>query len=135
MYFHTFVPNMLLKNLISILIPALLAAVLSFLLNSYSTLQTRHWAYSILYFTMICFGSNLVYAARALKPAFAQLLLGGIVIKLLLALVVIVICSFLLAMGFFPFAIHFILHYVLFTIFEIRYLLPLIKNNTQHHES
>jgi voltage-gated potassium channel Kch len=126
---------MLLKNLASIFIPAILASALSFLLNTYSTLQTQHWIYSILYFTVVCFGFNLVYTARALKPAFAQLLLGSIVIKLLLALVVIVICSFLLKVDFFPFAIHFILHYVLFTIFEIRYLLPLIKNNTQHHES
>jgi hypothetical protein len=126
---------MLLKNLISIFFPALLAATLSFVLNRYTALQTAHWEYSILYFAVACFGFNLVYTARALKPAFAQLLLGGIVIKLLLALVIVVICSFLFRTDFFSFSIHFISHYVLFTIFEIRYLLPLIKNNTQHYES
>ena len=125
---------MLFKNLTSIFIPALLAALLSFVLNHYTALQTGRWTFSILFFMILCFGFNLVYAARSRKPEFAQLLLGGIVVKLLLALVVVLTYSFLFKADFFAFAIHFILHYVLFTIFEIRYLLPLIKNNTQAHE-
>jgi hypothetical protein len=47
----------------------------------------------------------------------------------LMALVVILIFSFS-KKDFFSFALHFISHYIVFTIFEIRYILLLLKNKT-----
>jgi len=71
---------------------------------------------------------NLFYAYQSGSAEFTQILLGGIVVKLLLALVIILIFSFRKS-EFLTFALHFIPHYILFTIFEIRYLLPLVKKN------
>lgn len=121
---------MVIKNISSVLFASLLASLVSLLLQRYSILVTPHWPYSIIYFALLCFIFNLVYASRAGTAAFSELLLGGIVIKLLLALIIVLLYSFKLRAGFLSFAIHFIIHYVLFTIFEIRYLLQLIKSNT-----
>lgn len=121
---------MLIKNISSVLFASLLAAVVSLLLQSLTVLVTAHWGYSILYFALLCFVFNLIYAAQAGSESFSQLLLGGIVAKLLLALIIVFLYSVFLRAGFLHFAIHFISHYVLFTITEIRYLSQLIKSNT-----
>jgi len=82
---------------------------------------------------VLSFFMNLFFARKRASPDFTQLLLGGIVVKLLLSLVVILVFSVRKPI-FFSFSLHFISHYVLFTIFEIRYLLPLIKKNTTNEK-
>jgi hypothetical protein len=118
---------MFLRNLLALVIPLILSVILSLLLNKYSLLVSASWYYGILFLLPLCFILNLVYAHHSSSKTFTELLLVALVIKLLLALIAIVAYSFIDKPGFFNFAIHFILHYILFTIFEIRYLLFIIK--------
>lgn len=120
---------MFLKNLVSILIPAVLSLLASSLLNAYTTISSANTLYGLLFFCGICFILNLFYALNARSKALTELLFAGIVIKLLLALSVIVIYSVMNYAGLFSFSLHFMLYYILFTVFEIRYLSGLIKAN------
>jgi hypothetical protein len=96
-------------------------------------LHSKHWHFGLAYFMLLTFILNLIYARQAGSENFTQLMITAIVIKFLMALVIILIYSFQ-KKDFFAFAIHFIMQYILFTIFEIRYLLQLIKtqNQTNH---
>ena len=117
----------ILKFVASVLLPLFLSVLLSLSLNYYQLLPSTHWYYGIWFFGSMSFLFNGIYWYRAKYDEFTQVLLVCIVIKLLLALIAILSYSFLDKAGFFNFAIHFILYYVLFSIFEIRYLLSLIK--------
>jgi hypothetical protein len=117
---------MLRKNIISILIPCGLGAGLSLLINRYCPVPTDHWLYSLLWFAVLCVVFNLIYA-RTDPKNLSQALLAGIVIRLLLALCIVFLYSLKFRASFLTFSLHFISHYILFTIFEIRYLLHLIK--------
>jgi hypothetical protein len=118
---------MLIRNLSALIIPGILSLILSLLLNDYSSLISANWYFGILFLLLLCFILNLIYAHRSDSKTFTELLLAALVIKLLLALIAIILYSFFDKPGFFNFSIHFILHYILFTIFEIRYLLFIIK--------
>lgn len=126
---------MLSKNLVSVFIPMCLTAAISFTLNFNSGLYNNLWFYSIIYFAIFCFGFNLIYEAKKNNPDFTGILIVGIVVKLLMAFVIVFLCSILAHAIFFAFSIHFIIQYVLFTIFEIRYLLYLIKYNKSHENA
>ena len=126
---------MLVKNIVASVVPSFLGVLLSLALNRYTVLLTSHWHLSLLYFCVTSFLFNLWYAYQASKTTFVQAMLVGIVIKLLLALILILIYSIICKQDFFNFSLHFISYYILFTIFEIRYLLHLIKINPLHtHE-
>ena len=120
---------MFLKNIISLLIPCLAGAAISFLLNHYTRFQSSDYVYGLLFFVGVCFILNVMYSFSAGSKAMSELLMAGIVIKLLAAFSVIAIYAFINQAGLFNFAIHFMVYYILFTIFEIRYLLHLIKKN------
>lgn len=126
---------MFLKNMFSVFIPATLSVLLSLILNHFSPIRSENWMYGLLFLFVLCIILNLIYTFRSGAENFTELLIVAIVIKLLLALIVIVGYSFLDKPGFFNFSLHFILHYILFTIFEIRYLLYLIKKNTIHEQT
>jgi hypothetical protein len=121
---------MFLRNLLALVYASILSISLSLLLNKYSAFVSVNWLYGLLFLIAFCFALNLVYAYNAGSKTYTELLITSIVIKLLVALIVIVVYSFINASDFFNFSIHFILHYVLFTIFEIRYLLFIIKSNS-----
>lgn len=125
--------NLLLKNLYAIGIPLLLSATFSFILNHYTLIQAANSSYGILFLLVVSFLFNVTYTYKAGKEGFTQLLIASVVTKLLLALIVIVIYSLFDKPGFFHFSLQFILHYILFTIFEIRYLLYLIKIHPIKH--
>jgi len=121
---------MLLKNIISLLIPAALALGASYLLNTFTTLISPYTNYALLFFLLVCFILNIMQTRHAHSDSLSGLLIAGIVIKMLLSFTVIIVYSFIDHPRLFAFAIHFILYYILFTVFEIRYLLQLIKNNS-----
>lgn len=119
-----------LKFAASVILPLVLSIVLSLSFNYFQFLPSLHWYYGIWFFGSMSLIFNSIYWYRSRYDEFTQLLLVCIVIKLLLALIAILSYSFIDKAGFFNFAIHFILYYVLFSIFEIRYLLALIKTNS-----
>ena len=118
---------MLLKNFISVFLPSALAICFSITLNTYSKFVNPFWHYSIVYFGLFCFISNLIFTLKTNKEDLTGAFLTGIGVKLLLAFVIIALYSFLIKSTFLAFALQFISHYILFTIFEIRYLLQLTK--------
>lgn len=122
------------RNLITVLYTSALCIFLSLALNGLSPLVSKNWYLGVSFFAFLSFVLNLVYSKKAGSKGFTELLLGTIVVKFLLSLVVILVCSVLDHPGFFNFSIHLILHYILFTIFEIRYLLHIIKTtSTTNH--
>jgi hypothetical protein len=79
---------------------------------------------------------NIIYYFFRNHSSFSQLILVGITVKLLICLTLIAVYSFFYKGDFFQFAIIFVINYVIFTIFEIRFLLQLIKNtNLNKHSS
>jgi hypothetical protein len=126
----------LIPNFVSIILPCVFAVIISTLLNDHTQLHTNHWHFGLAYFIVLTFILNLVYAKQAGSENFTQLMIAAIVIKLLLALVTILVYSLVFEKKvFLGFAVHFILQYILFTIFEIRYLLQLIKTQNQIHHA
>jgi hypothetical protein len=122
--------NAFLKNLTAIILPALLCLLLLFTLNTFSSLKSLDAFWSILFFLGISLILHVVYSYNAGKENFTGLLISGIVIKLLLALSVIAFYAFVHPEDFLPFSLQFIAQYILFTIFEIRFLIQLIKQHT-----
>lgn len=119
------------KNVWSLFLAVLSSAAISFLLNQVPALYIATWYTGIIILSPFSFGLNLFFGLRSKDENFSQLLLGGIVIKMLVALISIVLYSLIDRPGFFAFAMHFIAQYILFTVFEIRYLLHIIK--TRQH--
>ena len=118
---------MFLKSIFSLFLSIAFSIVCSLLLNSYTLLFSSKWPQALLFFCVLFGILNTTYFFYSKSKAFTELLIVSLSIKLLIALVVIFIYSLLDKSGFFAFAIHFIAHYILFTFFEIRYLLQLIK--------
>lgn len=75
---------------------------------------------------------NILYAVFAGKSSFTGLMLVGSVLKLLFSLIGIFVYSILFPINFPSFSIQFILAYIIFTFFEIRYLLKLISQQKKH---
>ncbi len=120
---------MFLKNVNSIVLSCLFGAGISFLLNLFN-INSHNSAYGIAFLALLFFILNCIYIFHSRKESFSQAMLLGISVKLLICFVIVVLYSVLNHIDFFNFAIHFVLNYFLFTIFEIRYLLLLIKNNS-----
>jgi len=120
---------MKLKSLSAILISTGLSIIYSFLLNSQFQKQSPVWWHSIIFFVVLFVIFNLLYFIKTDGKTFTGILLSTGIIKFLLTSVLALVYSFTLKGGFFIFFLHFIGHYVLFTVFEIRYLLLLIKTH------
>jgi len=117
------------RNLIALLFSSFFSVIVSLALNKFSPLVSQTWYLGILFFIILSFILNLIYAYNAGSKGFTELLLATIVIKLLLALIFVVVYSFIDKPGFFSFSIQFVLQYILFTVFEVRYLLHIIKTH------
>lgn len=115
------------KNILSVFFPLVIAGLISWVLNNYTVINSPDWYFGILFFSIFCFTINIIYSKTAHPETFTQQLMVGIVIKLLLTLSCIILYKLFFTGNFFYFSIHFITHYILFTIFEIRYLLYIVK--------
>jgi hypothetical protein len=120
-----------LRNVFTVFIAAMLCVLASYLLNRYTSLFTVRWMWPLPFFVILCVILNIVYVLYCGKPDFTGILMGGIVTRLLLSLIYLVILLFFRLPDFYAFSIHFIIHYILFTVFEIRYLLGLIHPHKQ----
>jgi len=125
--------SLFLRNLLAVILPAAMGTILSLILNNHSPLVSGTWFYSLLFLILLSLILNLVYAFHAGSKTFTELLIATIVIKFLLTLIAIVIYSFIDKPGFFNFSLHMVMHYILFTIFEIRYLLYILKTHPIKH--
>lgn len=122
---------MKLKSISAILISIGVSFIYSYILDSQFHKPSLQWWHSLLFFSCISIVFNLLYFIKTDVKTFTGILLATGAVKLLLSMVMVFIYSFTLKGGFFAFFLHFIGHYVLFTVFEIRYLLQLIKNQSK----
>jgi hypothetical protein len=123
---------MLRKSILSLLVPAFFAGFISLLLNKYAILPSTNWPASLIFYVSIGTIFRVVYLLSRTSKDFTQVLLVSIVLKLLICLIFIVFFSFGDKKVFFNFAIHFIIHFIFFTIFEIRYILALVRITSKH---
>lgn len=118
---------MFLKGLVTILICTLLAWVASWLINAYTGFYSDDWWFSLLVFAGLFCTLNIVYNIKTDLQSYSQLLIATISVKLLILLVIIFLYFLYDKSGLLKFFVHFSAHYILFTVFEIRYLLQIIK--------
>jgi hypothetical protein len=118
----------LLKGFITILLAAFLSAGASFFINTIPRAQTEFWWVSLITFSVIFIILNFLYNIKSNFRSYSELLLGTIAGKTFALLIFIFIYSVVDKKGLFSFAMHFIAHYILFTLFEMRYLFFIIKN-------
>jgi hypothetical protein len=119
--------NFLIKNFISVLIPSVLSLSIYFLSLHFKYLESKDAIFSILGLCIFCFGMNILYAYYNNKAEFTGLMLIGTITKLLLALFAVFLYSYIFPYYFKYFSFQLVVYYVLFTIFELKYLLNLIS--------
>jgi len=117
-----------LKSTISILILSAVAVSVSLAYNFFNLCYARNWWWSILFFVAIFLIVNLIRNLKTNPTISTEIVIGTISIKALLLMVAVFIYSLIDKKGFFCFSMHFLTHYILFTVFEIRYLLTVIKS-------
>jgi hypothetical protein len=121
-----------LKGIATLLLCIVLAALSSLALNYYTRFCSPNYWLSLCLFTLLFLVLNLFYNAKSDFKAYSQVLIGTISVKLLILLVAIFLYSLWDNTGLFNFFMHFSAHYILFTVFEIRYLLHIINNRPKH---
>ncbi|MBL7903071.1 MAG: hypothetical protein JNK73_13830 [Bacteroidia bacterium] len=122
---------MLAKNIVSIALALLFSAFISFSIHFFASGHLEQWFYIPLGFAFFFFIYNFVYTYRSTKEEFTQFLLFSLALKLLLAFFTLLLCAFLFRSSFSGFAFHFVSTYMVFTVFEIRFLNQLIRNKPQ----
>src|SRR5690349_749332 len=99
-----------------------LGTATSFTLNFLTKFNTGLWPVSLLFFVILFLVLAFVYARKKNHVERAPVLIGRFVVRFLSGLVFLLIFSFALKGGFLAFSIHFIAHWLLFTLAEIAYL-------------
>lgn len=126
--------SLFLRHVVALLVPSLLCVGVSFALNRYTHLVNPFWSYNFLFFAPLCFILNLVFSVSRKSSQFTQILLFGNSVKLLLTFVGIFLLSLMMPKIFYPIAIHFVLYYLVFTIFEVHFMIYLIQLNKPKHD-
>lgn len=124
-----FNPNIL------ILISSISAAVISLLLNllPYEAAYSKLWIISVTFHILISLALNAILFRKNDDPKdFVNKIMFTSMGRLLFCMVGVFIYSLVDKPHFMGFAVHFMLHYLIYTVLEINYLLKYIK--TQNHE-
>lgn len=119
------------KNVLSVLIPLLFSFLIYSILPFVGLLASSDALFAALIISFFCLVLNFIYAHYTSKPEFTGLMLVGLTVKLLLTLVAVFVYSVLNPTLFANFALQLVIYYVLFSIFEIRYLLFLISTQNK----
>ena len=119
---------MILKGIKEIASSIILSAIISFGFNYFNLFYSANWWWSLILFAVIFITLNVLYNYKTDPKSSSDILIGTISVKTLLLLMAIFLYSLFDKKGLFSFSMHFIAHYILFTVFEIRYLLSKIKN-------
>jgi hypothetical protein len=114
-------------------VAAIVATGLSLLLNNFHILGGAPlWYVSVIFFFLTALLLNLILFKQNTDPKeFVFKIMITSMLRLLLCMIGIFIYSLIDKAGLKGFALHFMLHYILFTVFEIAYLLRFAKTNNQ----
>ena len=118
--------KVLLKNFVSVLVPAAISCLFVYFFSFYLITPPRHLVWAIAALSIYCLIMNVVYAAMAGKSLFTGLMLVGSLLKMLFSFIALFFYSIVFSF-FSSFALQYILVYLTFTFFDIYYLLYLIK--------
>lgn len=106
----------------------LLSALTSALLNGYTSVHTTRWPWSLAWLSLVFLILAIIYRKRNSPAELVPALIGGFVARFLAGLVFLLAAFLLHREGFFPLALHYVLHWLLFTVAEIAYLsVPVTK--------
>jgi hypothetical protein len=113
---------------------AVLAAVISILLNllNIDAVFNRYWYVSILFFLGTGLLINYILFGKPADPKdFVMKIMFTSMLRLLMCMIGVFIYSLIDKPHLISFSLHFMLHYILFTIFEISFLLKHTKSQIQ----
>jgi hypothetical protein len=116
-----------------ILLGAALCVAVTFALNEWSAFVSELWYPGLAFLIILSVAFNIYYYSKRDSDSFAGLLIGGVALRLLLSLVFLLLLWFFARTHFFVAAIHFMAHYTLFALFEIRYLSLLAAGRRSSH--
>jgi hypothetical protein len=119
---------MLVGNLATVCAGAVTSVATSLLMNRFSSLVSHQWIPGLVFLSVLSLSFNFFYKLRQRSASFAELLIGGIVLRFLFSLVFLLVMWLLLRSDFFALAIHFLTHYFWFSVVEIRYLSAIGRN-------
>lgn|SRR5574343_109765 len=117
----------------TLLIAFILSVVISFVLNAipFDQMKSTAWYFSILFHVLISLGLLAILFRKNDDPKdMVNKIMFTSMGRLLFCMIGIFIYSLIDKPHFFPFAIHFMLHYIIFTILEIKTFLKYIKSNS-----
>jgi hypothetical protein len=109
------------------------ASVLSLLINlsGWIKVVNPNWYASVLFFLLSGLLINFILFKKQSDPRdFVFKIMATSMLRLLLCMIGVFIYSLIDKPHLVSFALHFMLHYILFTIFEIAYLLKFTKTQT-----
>lgn len=118
------------QSLKVVIISALVAIIISFGIGflPFEKIQSHFWYLSVVFHVLISFLLNLVLFKKNADPKeFVFKVMFTSMGRLLLCMVGIFIYSLIDKPNFIGFSVHFMLHYIIFTILEINYLLKFVK--------
>lgn len=121
---------MVIQTLKICIISGIIAIIISLGLNSFSLekVYANFWYISVLFHIVVSFLLNLVLFGNKAAPAdFIFKIMFTSMGRLLLCMVGVFIYSLFEKATFVQFSIHFMLHYIVFAILEIIYLLKFVK--------
>lgn len=117
-----------------ILISLIVTAAGSFSISTLFTseLPISHWLISIAYFTILSLVLNLIYIQKTDSRTFINTIMVSSGARLLASAVAFLIYSYLFGTSTRSFIIHFMFHYIVFTIFEILFLIKIVNTSSQN---
>ncbi len=113
----------------AVIIATVISVIISLCLNYFNVCYSKNWWWSLAFFIPLFTGVNLLNAVKTDAQGASDILMGSIWVKMILLFVAVFIYSLVDKKGMFSFSMHFLTHYILFTVIEIRYLLSKTKKN------
>lgn len=110
-----------------ILLPLLVSLASSYILNASGLFPSEDWIASLLCHCLLAAVIIFIGHIKTDSKSYTELLLGTIAGKLLLLMAFYFLFSFQTKRANVDFVVHFMIHYVLFTVSEVRYLLHIIR--------
>jgi hypothetical protein len=122
---------MFVKGTALTLLPTFFSVCASLALNAWTPLKSTSWPFALIFLLVLSIAFNVFFYLKRFSPDFTRLLIGGVALRMLLSLIFLTIVWYFMGAPFLHFAVHFLIHYVLFAAAEIRYL-SLLQKSTVH---
>lgn len=116
------------KGLVTTLFCTVISLTFSLILHYTYIAHNSDWWWSLIFFISLSILSLIRFFNFKSAQKNTEIILSVIIIKTILLFFAVFLYALYDKSHLISFSVHFILHYILFTIFEIRYLLNFIKH-------